>query len=58
MADWQAIEPHVSDKELHAIALERFERQLKNARQWRDVVNTYFYRRTGTPDGMGRKIYP
>jgi len=57
LADWEAIKPHIADEKLHAIALERFQRQLKNAERWRDVVNTYFYRRTGTPDDQGRKIY-
>lgn len=37
---------------------ERFERQLYNAREWRDQVNTYFYRFTGIPDAQGRRIYP
>jgi alpha-glucuronidase len=36
----------------------RMERQLENARQWRDVVNTYFFRHTGVGDEKGRKIYP
>jgi len=58
LADWKALEPHIVDKELFKISLDRFERQLKNAHRWRDVVNTYFYRRTGTPDANGRKIYP
>jgi alpha-glucuronidase len=30
---------------------------LDNAREWRDVINTYFYRKTGIPDARGRKIY-
>jgi alpha-glucuronidase len=33
------------------------ERQRLNAREWRDQVNTYFYRHTGIPDERGRKIY-
>lgn len=36
---------------------ERFDRQLNNAREWRDQVNSYFYRKTGIPDEKGRKIY-
>ncbi|MDR3166338.1 MAG: hypothetical protein LBT93_00210 [Treponema sp.] len=38
--------------------LSRMERQLENAREWRDVVNTYFRRKTGIADKEGRKIYP
>lgn len=31
--------------------------QLKNARQWRDIVNTYFFRKSGIADEQGRTIY-
>ena len=37
--------------------LSRFERQLANAREWRDQINTYFRRKTGIDDKKGRKIY-
>ena len=40
-----------------AETLERMERQIKNAREWRDVVNTFFHRLSGAEDGKGRKIY-
>jgi alpha-glucuronidase len=33
------------------------ERQLENAKEWRDVVNTYFYRLTAVGDERGRKIH-
>lgn len=35
----------------------RFEEQLQSAIEWRDRINTYFYRRCGINDKMGRKIY-
>ena len=38
--------------------LERMSRQVSNAREWRDVVNTFFYRFSGIPDDRGRIIYP
>ena len=38
-------------------AMERIERQIKNAREWRDVVNTFFHRLSGVDDAQGRKIY-
>ncbi|MDR1904831.1 MAG: hypothetical protein LBQ88_21435 [Treponema sp.] len=41
----------------HRLVLARMERQQINAREWRDQVNTYFYRHTGIPDAKGRKIY-
>ena len=37
--------------------LDRFERQLKNAQNWCDRMNTYFYRFTLVPDQNGRTIY-
>lgn len=35
----------------------RFELQLKNAVEWRDVYNSYFYRKSGVTDKKGRIIY-
>ena len=37
--------------------LERMERQLKNAKEWCDVVNTFFRRYSGAEDAHGRTIY-
>jgi alpha-glucuronidase len=37
--------------------LERLEIQLRDAIEWRDVVNSYFYRKSGIPDEKGRTIY-
>jgi alpha-glucuronidase len=36
---------------------ERFDLQLDNAREWRDQVNSYFYRKSGIEDEKGRTIY-
>ena len=36
---------------------ERMARQLHNAREWRDVINTFFRRLSGVEDAKGRKIY-
>lgn len=36
---------------------ERLDLQLMNARNWRDQINTYFYRLSGVKDGQGRVIY-
>ena len=38
-------------------AAKRMALQLKNAREWRDVINTYFHRLSGADDARGRKIY-
>jgi alpha-glucuronidase len=53
---WKSLKDTLSP-EVYESVLERFERQLANAREWRDVVNTYFWRKTGIPDSRGRKIY-
>lgn len=36
---------------------ERLAEQLRSAREWRDHVNTYFYRKSGVPDAHGRTIH-
>ena len=35
----------------------RMDRQLYNAREWCDIINTFFFRLSGVPDEKGRKIY-
>lgn len=56
LRDWQAMET-LLPPEPYRHTLDRFARQVKNAREWRDVINTYFYRFTGKPDQKGRLIY-
>jgi len=56
IACWESLEGKVS-AEAYANVTERFGRQLYNAKDWRDQVNSYFYRKSGIPDEMGRKIY-
>ena len=36
---------------------ERLTHQKAHAREWRDQINSYFYRKSGIPDEAGRKIY-
>ena len=38
-------------------ALQRMDQQVQNAREWRDVINTFFRRFSGIEDEKGRKIY-
>ncbi|MFF7039954.1 alpha-glucuronidase [Streptomyces massasporeus] len=45
------------DPARHAQVAERYEEQLRSAREWRDQVNSYFLRKSGVPDGRGRRIY-
>lgn len=53
---WQGLKGKVSDCAFDCVS-ERFERQLVNAKEWRDRVNTYFYRKCGIADEKNRKIY-
>ena len=36
----------------------RFAHQKEHSCEWRDVINTYFFRKTGIPDEQGRTIWP
>ena len=53
---WQSIKGIVKD-ELYTHVLYRLEGQIVHAKEWRDVINSYFYRKTGIEDELGRKIY-
>ncbi len=39
------------------VILSRMDRQLYNAKEWCDIINTFFFRLSGIPDGHGRTIY-
>ncbi len=39
------------------LVMDRIARQKKNAREWRDVINTFFRRLSGVEDAKGRTIY-
>lgn len=41
----------------HARVTERYEEQVRCAREWRDQVNSYFLRKSGVPDQKGRHIH-
>ncbi len=45
------------DAERYEHVLSKLREQLENAREWRDVINAYFFRKSGIPDEKGRKIY-
>ncbi|MDR1550468.1 MAG: alpha-glucuronidase, partial [Hungatella sp.] len=53
---WKSLKDSL-DKESYCNGMDRLEKQLENAVSWRDQINTYFYRKSGIPDEMGRKIY-
>jgi alpha-glucuronidase len=56
LEQWKGLEKSLEPEVYHSV-LDRFVRQLANAREWRDQINTYFFRKTGIGDKRGRKIY-
>ena len=56
LQSWETLETRVPLETYHSVQ-ERLKLQLINAREWRDQVNTFFYRKTGIADKKGRKIY-
>ena len=38
-------------------AASRFEHQTEHAKEWRDVINSYFFRKTGIKDEKGRPLF-
>ncbi|WP_284645096.1 alpha-glucuronidase family glycosyl hydrolase [Paenibacillus silviterrae] len=45
------------DEGLHKQVAERLAEQAEHAKEWRDRINTYFYRKSGIADMRGRIIY-
>ena len=55
-AKWDALQGKV-DEDIFENVKERFKRQLVNAREWCDQVNSYFFRKSGIPDEKNRQIW-
>ena len=53
---WDQVAGLVPD-DLHARVASRLDEQLRSAIEWRDQINTYFYRKSGVPDAHGRQIF-
>jgi len=53
---WESLQSLLPTCAYESVA-KRLKRQLVNAIEWRDVINTYFYRLSGIPDERGRLIY-
>ena len=53
---WDLLKGKIDNKIFENVS-ERFRRQLVNAREWCDQVNSYFFRKSGIPDEMGRQIW-
>ncbi|HEY8533568.1 MAG TPA: alpha-glucuronidase [Micromonospora sp.] len=54
---WQELAGLV-DPAVDARVRELLDEQLRCAEEWRDQINTYFFRKSGVPDAHGRHIYP
>ncbi len=53
---WDGLEGKI-DPSVYSNGKERFRLQLESAREWRDIINSFFYRLSGIPDEKGREIY-
>ncbi|MNP62368.1 Xylan alpha-(1-_2)-glucuronosidase [compost metagenome] len=56
MLIWSSLSGKVDAKRFEVVE-SRLKEQAEHAKHWRDVINTYFYRKSGVPDKQGRMIY-
>ncbi|WP_129668365.1 alpha-glucuronidase [Phytoactinopolyspora endophytica] len=56
VASWSTLEGRVPSDVFDRVT-DRLQEQLRSAREWRDQLCTYFYRKSGVPDAYGRTIY-
>jgi alpha-glucuronidase len=56
MSMWTELQGLV-DLDVYQRVLERLQHQMHHAREWCDVINSYFYRKTGIKDQYERPIY-
>jgi len=54
---WEKLKPSLDETSYKNVA-ERLQEQKRSARDWRDQINTYFYRKSGIGDELNRQIYP
>ncbi len=53
---WEELQGLI-DEDAYQRALERFKHQKEHAKEWCDVINSYFYRKTGIEDKYHRSLY-
>lgn len=53
---WQSLKGKIPD-ESYERTLERMEHQVWHSKEWRDQINSYFYRKSGIADEKGRTIF-
>ena len=54
--DWRSLEELIPN-DLYSRVLERLMTQYESSKEWRDRINTYFYRKAGVDDEKKRTIY-
>lgn len=53
---WEKLEGKI-DEDRYVSVLGRLEAQAEHSKEWRDIINTYFYRKSGIGDQLNRTIY-
>ncbi|WP_199616045.1 alpha-glucuronidase family glycosyl hydrolase [Paenibacillus alkalitolerans] len=53
---WESLRSRIDEGRFTHV-LGRLEEQVEHAKEWRDMINTYFYRKSGIPDERSRRIY-
>jgi alpha-glucuronidase len=53
---WTSLKEKVDEERFRQV-LHRLQEQAEHAKEWRDVINTYFFRKSGIPDAQNRTIY-
>lgn len=56
LESWISLNGFVDEKRYNDI-LQRLTIQLEHSKEWRDIINTYFYRKSGINDELKRVIY-
>ena len=56
IAHWDSIADTLDERRYQDVK-ERLEHQLWSAKEWRDTINSYFYRKSGIADQQNREIY-
>lgn len=55
-ASWRTVEG-LLDEDVYNQVIEKLRMQAEHAKEWRDIINTYFLRKSGIPDDKQRIIY-
>ncbi|CAM3384697.1 alpha-glucuronidase family glycosyl hydrolase [Marinicrinis lubricantis] len=56
ISEWTKLKGKI-DHDRFEHVLKRLIEQADHAKEWRDIINAYFYRKSGIPDRKGRTIY-